>query len=75
MRLRTDLLKYLTEEDIIESALANLHRYRAEPTFAKTGVGYLAPTTPEDREADRRRCEELALRLERRAREDGEKPR
>ena len=49
MKLRTDLLKYLTMEDIAEEALANNHRHKPEPNFAKTGVGSLLPATPEER--------------------------
>lgn len=69
MRLRLDLLKHLTAEDILEEVLANNHRYKPEPHFAKTEVGYLAPTTPEDREREMERSKALIERLERRARE------
>jgi hypothetical protein len=48
MKLRLDLVEKLTPEMVMESVLANNHRYKAEPTFSKTGVGYLAPQTPED---------------------------
>jgi len=41
MKLRTDLLKKLTADDILEEAAVNQHRYKAEPTFSKTGTGYL----------------------------------
>ncbi|MDK3155746.1 hypothetical protein QPK87_04020 [Kamptonema cortianum] len=63
MKLRIDLLEYLTEEDLLEQALANQHRYKAEPVFAKTGVGYLAPTSPEDMERDQKFSEELHKKL------------
>ncbi len=75
MKLRVDLLKYLTDEDIIEEALANLHRYKAEPVFAKTGVGYLAPATPEDRLREMERSEALKKRLLERAARDRKKRR
>ena len=55
MKLRLDLLKNLTVEDVIEEGAANQHRYKAEPTFSKTGIGHLSPRSIEDsaREAER----------------------
>jgi len=67
-RLRTDLLKYLTDKDILESVLANNHRYKSEPLFSKIGVGYSAPATPEDREQEMKRSEALIRRLKQRQR-------
>jgi len=67
-RLRTDLLEFLTDKDILESVLANNHRYKPEPLFSKTGVGYLAPATPEDREQEMKRSEALIRRLKQRQR-------
>jgi len=72
-RLRTDLLEYVTDKDILESVLANVHRYKPEPLFSKTGVGYLAPTTPEDREQEMKRSEALIRRLKQRQRRAGTK--
>lgn len=66
-RLRLDLLKHVTPEDFMESALANLSRYKPEPSFAKTGVGYLRPATPEEREAEMKRSDEFIRRLKTRA--------
>ncbi len=63
MKLRLDLLEYLTDEDILEEALANVHRYQAEPQFSKTGVGYLHPATPEERQQEIARSEALHKRL------------
>ena len=37
MKLRLDLLEYLTDEDILEDAGFDVHRWSAEPVFAKTG--------------------------------------
>ena len=73
MKLRTDLLKQLTAEDILEEAEANQHRYKAEPTFSKTGTGYLSPRSTEDsvREAERSRA--LGEKLTKRLRESGRK--
>jgi hypothetical protein len=63
MKLRFDLVEKLTPEMIMESALANQHRYKAEPTFSKTGVGYLAPRTPEDSARETALSEALARKL------------
>jgi hypothetical protein len=67
-RLRIDLLEFLTDKDILESALANTHRYKPEPLFSKTGVGYLAPATPEDREQEMKQSEALIRRVKQRQR-------
>ena len=67
-RLRMDLLEYLTDKDILESALANNHRYKPEPLFSKTGFGYLAPATPEDKLLEMKRSEALIQRLKQRKR-------
>lgn len=69
MKLRTDLLKFLTMEDIAEEALANNHRYKPEPDLAKTGVGSLLPATPEERALELVRNQELIERLKQRQRE------
>jgi hypothetical protein len=63
MKLRLDLLQHLTTEDILEEALANNHRYQAEPLFSRTGTGSLAPATPEEREAEIERGEALIQKL------------
>ena len=49
MKLRTELLEHLTDQDILEEVLANNHRYKPEPLFSKTGLGSLSPATPEER--------------------------
>ena len=66
MKLRLDLLEHLTDEDILEEALANNHRYSAEPVFAKTGVGYLKSATEEEKLAEIARIVALTNRLEER---------
>ena len=66
-RLRLDLLKYVSAQDIQEEAIANISRYQAEPTLGKTGVGYLRPATAEERETEMRRSETLIKRLKARA--------
>jgi hypothetical protein len=73
MKLRTDLLEYLTMEDIAEEALANNHRYKPEPNFAKTGVGSLLPATPEERAQEMVRNQALIERLKERQREASNK--
>jgi len=66
MKLRTDLLEFLTGQDILEEALATVDRFKAEPQFSKTGKGYLRPATPEERTQELKRLEALAKRLEER---------
>ncbi len=51
-RLRLDLLEHVTSEDLMESALANLSRYKPEHLLAKTGIVYLRSATPEEREEE-----------------------
>jgi hypothetical protein len=66
VKLRTDLLEFLTDQDILEEAMASVGRYKAEPTFSKTGKGYLRPATPEERADEMARSEALVKRLEER---------
>ena len=69
MNLRLDLLEFLTAEDILEEALATVHRYDPEPNFSKTGVGTLRPATPEERAQEEERNAALIERLNKRKRE------
>ena len=71
MKLRTDLLKYLTAADILKEAAANQHRYKAEPTFSKTGVGHLSPRSTADCANEAGRSEALTRKLRRRLRKSG----
>ena len=73
MKLRTDLLKQLTTDDIVEEAAANQHRYKAEPTFSKTGTGYLSPRSTEDSAREAERSKALGQKLTKRLRENGKK--
>ena len=66
-KLRLDLLEHVTAEDILEEAITNVSRYRADPSLGKTGVGYLRPATPEEREAEMKRSDEFTRRLNARA--------
>lgn len=73
MKLRLDLLEYLTADDILEEVLANNHRYKPEPLFSKTGTGSLAPASIEERAQEIKRSIALTRRLEERARQAGKK--
>ena len=73
MKLRTDLLKHLTTEDILEEAAANQHRYKAEPTFSKTGTGHLSPRSIEDSAREAERSMALARKLTERSQRSGRK--
>lgn len=71
--MRIDLLEHLKDEDILAEAAANQHRYKAEPTFSKTGTGHLSPRSTEDsvREAERSRA--LGEKLTKRLQKNGKK--
>jgi hypothetical protein len=43
MKLRFDLVEKLTPEMLMESVLANKHRYKAEPLLSRTGTGSMSP--------------------------------
>ncbi|NJK92205.1 MAG: hypothetical protein HC904_10470 [Blastochloris sp.] len=73
MKLRVDLLEHLTTEDVIEEALANQHRYKAEPTFSKTGTGYLSPRSTQDSVKEAERSRALTTKLTTRLQESGNK--
>ena len=70
MKLRLDLLKHLTAEDLAESALKSVHRYKPEPLLATTGVGFLRSATPEEIEQELADSEALICRLKERAAQD-----
>lgn len=74
MKLRLDLLKHLTEEDILEEVLANNHRYKPEPLFSRTGVGSLSSASIEERVKEEERSTALIARLTQRAQQTGKKP-
>jgi hypothetical protein len=71
MKLRLDLLEHLTDEDILQEAAANQHRYKPEPTFSRTGVGYLAPRSAEEALRDGERSEALPQKLKQRLLNEG----
>ena len=71
MKLRLDLLEHLTAADILEEAAANQHRYKAEPSFSKTGIGHLSPRSIADSANEAVRSEALTRKLTRRLRKNG----
>jgi hypothetical protein len=73
MKLRLDMLAQLTPADILKEAAANRHRYKAEPSFSKTGVGYLSPRAMEDSASEATRSGALIRKLMRRLRKNGKK--
>ena len=73
MKLRLDLLEQLTPEDIAEQAERNVHRFKPEPLFSKTGVGSLSPASTSERAQEVEHSTELIRKLETRARNAGNK--
>jgi len=73
MKLRLDLLEQLTDEDILAEAAANQHRYKAEPSFSKTGVGHLSPRSTGDSANEAVRSRELIRKLTKRLQQSGKK--
>ena len=71
MKLRLDLLEHLTAEDILEEAVASVHRFKPEPLLSKTGTGSLLSASTEERAKELERSMELTRRLEERARRSG----
>ena len=69
MKLRLDLLKHLTAEDVQEEILANNPRYKPEPLFCKTGTGSLSSASTEQRAQEVERSTALTRKLEQRAEE------
>jgi hypothetical protein len=71
MKLRLDLLEHLTAADILKEAAANQHRYKAEPSFSKTGTGHLSPRSMADSANEATRSEALIRKLTRRLQKNG----
>lgn len=67
MKLRLDLLKHLTAEDILEEAVATNHRFKPEPLLSKTGTGSLSSSLIEERASEAERNTALIQKLRRRA--------
>jgi hypothetical protein len=71
MKLRTDLLKHLTAEDLRQAAEQTVHRFKPEPNFSRTGTGTLSSASTEERAREVEHSTELTRKLERRARRNG----
>ncbi len=71
MKLRLDLLDQLTEEDIALQAEGNVHRFKPEPLFSKTGVGSLSPASICERAQEVGHSMDLTRKLEKRVRKSG----
>ncbi len=63
MKLRFDLVEKITPEMLMESVLANNHRYKAEPLLSKTGTGSLSPASTEDRAIEEKLSTEITRKL------------
>jgi len=71
MKLRTDLLEHLTEADILEEAVATVHRFKPEPLLSKTGTGSLLSASTEERAREVTRSTVLTQKLRLRAQQSG----
>lgn len=74
MKLRTDLATRVTPKMVEEEALANQHRYKAEPRFSKTGTGSLSSASMSDSAAEVARSTARIQKLTRAAKANGAKP-
>ncbi|HUA37160.1 MAG TPA: hypothetical protein VMA35_02035 [Candidatus Sulfopaludibacter sp.] len=48
MKVRYDLAAKVTPAMVLQEALANQHRYKAEPLFSRTGTGSLLSASTSD---------------------------
>ncbi len=71
MKLRTDLLKHLTAEDLAEAAERDVHRFKAQPLFSETGTGSLSSASTSERAQEVEHSTDLLRKLEERAANDG----
>ena len=63
MKLRFHLVEKITPEMLMESVLANNHRYKAEPLLSKTGTGSLSPASIEDRAIEEKLSTDITRKL------------
>jgi hypothetical protein len=63
MKLRFDLVEKLTPEMVMESVLANNHRYKAEPLLSKTGTGSLSPASTGERALEEKLSLDITRKL------------
>ena len=71
MKLRFDLVEKITPEMLMESVLANHHRYKAEPLLSKTGTGSLSPASTEDRAIEEKLSTDITRKLMSESANDG----
>jgi hypothetical protein len=71
MKLRYDLVEKVTPDMLMESVLANQHRYKAEPLLSKTGVGSLSPASTEDRAIEEKLSTDITPKLMNPSERDG----
>ncbi len=71
MKLRLDLLKHLTPEDILEEVLETNPRFKPEPLFSKTGTGSLLSASTEQRAQEAERSTALIEKLTKRVQKGG----
>jgi hypothetical protein len=63
MKLRYDLVAKITPEMLMESVVANNHRYKAEPLLSKTGTGSLSPASTKDRAIEEKLSTDITRKL------------
>jgi len=73
MKLRYDLAAKVTPDMVLEEALANQHRYKAEPLFSQTGTGSLLSASTSDYAAEVARSMARIRKLMRTAKRNGAK--
>ena len=71
MKLRFHLVEKITPEMLMESVLANNHRYKAEPLLSKTGTGSLSPASIEDRAIEEKLSTDITRKLMSESANDG----
>ena len=72
MKLRLDLLKHLTTEDVIQEAQLTVHRFKPEPLFSQTGTGSLSSASMQERAREVEHSTALTQKLQERARKTGQ---
>ena len=72
MKLRLDLLKHLTTEDVIQEAEATVHRFKPEPLFSQTGTGSLSSASMQERAREVEHSMALTQKLQQRAQQTGQ---
>jgi hypothetical protein len=72
MKLRLDLLKHLTTDDVIREAEATVHRFKPEPLFSRTGTGSLSSASTQERAREVEHSTALTQSLQQRAQKSGQ---